>query len=60
MDELKLDQDRKVLVETSKEKLEELELLLKSRDNKIHFLEEEHKKEVKRSTVAEQEADSCR
>ena len=35
------------------EKLHELELLLQSRDHKIQFLEEEHKKEVLRAAKAE-------
>ena len=35
------------------EKLHELELLLQSRDHKIQFLEEEHKKGVLRAAKAE-------
>ena len=35
------------------EKFHELELLLQSRDHKIQFLEEEHKKEVLRAAKAE-------
>ena len=36
------------------EKLQELELLLESRDRKIQFLEEEHKQEVIRASHAEE------
>ena len=35
------------------EKMQELELLLQSRDCKIQFLEDEHKKEVLRAAKAE-------
>ena len=35
------------------EKMQELELLLQSRDRKIQFLEDEHKKEVLRAAKAE-------
>ena len=35
------------------EKMQELELLLKSKDCKIQFLEDEHKKEVLRAAKAE-------
>ena len=42
------------------EKMLELELLLESRDSKIHFLEEEHKKEVMRAAAAEETMSACR
>ena len=42
-----------VLSTSMNEKLQELELLLQSRDHKIRFLEEEHKKEVQRANKAE-------
>ena len=42
------------------EKLQELELLLESRDRKIHFLQEEHKQEVKRASHAEETTNICR
>ena len=47
-------------VHVNDEKLVELELLLESRDSKIHFLEEEHKKEVMRASEAEETMSSCR
>ena len=42
------------------EKLQELELLLESRDRKINFLQEEHKQEVKRASHAEETTSICR
>ena len=45
---------------TVNEKLQELELLLHSRDRKVQFLEEEHKKEVIRASEAEETTSVCR
>ena len=59
-EELTRQKESTVLSTSMNEKLQELELLLQSRDQKIHFLEEEHKKEVQRANRAEDSTKSHR
>ena len=55
-----MQKDSTLLSSSMNEKLQELELLLQSRDRKINFLEEEHKKEVVRASEAENISKNCR